>query len=183
MRRPLHTAALATVLAAGFGAGPASASTIKPVGFAEMVQRASVVAQGQVVDVESFWGRGAEIAHSDPAAKESKAPARGRVGATTAATAQGGAPQSVGTKGGRMIFTRVRFQVEETVKGEAASEVELVIAGGTVGGTTAEVVGMPRFERGGRYLLFLRDAYPAHAVPVVGVNQGFFRLIRDRSEE
>jgi hypothetical protein len=179
MRRPLYSAALAAVLAAGSGTVPALASTIKPVGFAEMVQRASVVAQGRVVNVESFWGRGAEIAHSDTAAKESKAPARGAVTAAAAAAAQGAAPQSLGTKGGRMIFTRVRLEVEATVKGEAGSEVELVVAGGTIGDTTAEVVGMPRFEKGGRYLLFLRDAYPTHAVPMVGVNQGFFRVVRD----
>jgi hypothetical protein len=179
MEKPLRIAALATGLAAGFAAGPALASTVKPVGFAEMVQRASVVAQGQVVDVASFWGRGAEIAQSDRAPKESKAPARGQVSAARAAAAQGVAAQSLGTKGGRMIFTRVRLQVEDTIKGKAAPEVELVIAGGTIGSTTAEVVGMPRFEKGGRYMLFLRDAYPAHAVPIVGVNQGFFRVIRD----
>jgi hypothetical protein len=178
MTKSLRVAAVAAL--ASTATAPGGATTIKPLGFEEMVRRASLVAQGRVVKVESFRAGGTEIARNDSKAKDATSPSR-PTAETAAALATGApaAPVSLPTEGGRMIFTRVRFEVDEAVKGEPGGEVEFVIAGGTVSGRTAKVWGLPVFEEGSRYLLFLREGRPESASPIVGVNQGFFRVVRD----
>jgi hypothetical protein len=174
-------------LAAGLFAGvaaPALATTIKPVGFGEMVDRSALVAQGRAVSVESFWGKGSALKRRASAEKESTSPRRSAESETAApgaAKAAPGRPVSLPTEGGRMIFTRVRLEVDESIKGDAGSEVEFVVAGGTVDGLTATVEGMPRFEKGNRYLVFLQQGFAETAVPIVGVNQGFFQVVRDEN--
>lgn len=59
-----------------------------------------------------------------------------------------------------------------------SSEFMLDIAGGTKGGFRAEILDLPRFVVGDRVLLFVRGN--GHAVfPVVGVHQGYFRVVPD----
>jgi len=59
-----------------------------------------------------------------------------------------------------------------------SSEFVLDIAGGTKDGLRAEILDLPRFAVGDRVLLFVRGN--GHAVfPVVGVHQGYFRVLPD----
>lgn len=54
---------------------------------------------------------------------------------------------------GKHIVTTVRFKVERTLKGQAGQELQLEFLGGTIGGLTMEVDGMPQFQVGDRDVL------------------------------
>jgi hypothetical protein len=152
--------------------------TLRPIGFDEMVGRASVIMQGRVTKLESFWGMGSALARRE-GEKESRSPTRRPRTALPTPNTAPSAPISVGTEGGQMIFTRVTLETISPVKGSLGNEVELVVAGGTLDGQSAFIPGMPEFEVGGTYFLFLKEDYPAIADPIVGVSQGFFQVIQD----
>lgn len=78
------------------------------------------------------------------------------------------------------IFTMVEFRTEEILKGTAGSFVRLRFLGGTVGGTTLEVVGVPQFKPGDRVVLFV-EGNGVQFCPVVGVYHGKFGVRKDES--
>lgn len=53
------------------------------------------------------------------------------------------------------IFTKVKFTVEETIKGESVTETEVLVPGGRMGNIIYEVSDMPVFIEGEESLLFL----------------------------
>lgn len=74
--------------------------------------------------------------------------------------------------------TVVRFDVEDTVAGSLPSSIELTFSGGDVGGIRQKVGGMPEFVVGERYVVLVEpDQQPALASPVVGFNQGLYRVV------
>lgn len=74
--------------------------------------------------------------------------------------------------------TVVRFDVEDAVAGSVPSSVELTFSGGDVGGIRQKVGGMPEFVVGERYVVLVEpDRQPALASPVVGFNQGLYRVV------
>jgi hypothetical protein len=82
------------------------------------------------------------------------------------------------TPQGRAIVTQVTFKVEDVWKGAAGGVTHLEFLGGTIGGTTMEVVGMPTFHDGQRSVLFVSS--DAHAAsPLVGFWHGRMRVERD----
>src|ERR1043165_8613240 len=61
--------------------------------------------------------------------------------------------RTVGTN--RVIFTRVEFENEETLKGKAGTSLTLEFLGGTVGEVTLRVADVPAFVARDRVLLFV----------------------------
>ncbi len=77
--------------------------------------------------------------------------------------------------------TVVRFAVEETVAGSVPAAVEITLSGGEVGGIRQRVDGMPEFVVGERYVVLLEaDQNPPLTSPVVGFNQGLYRVVGER---
>ncbi len=74
--------------------------------------------------------------------------------------------------------TVVRFDVEEAVAGSLPASIELTFSGGDVGGIRQKVGGMPEFVVGERYVVLVEpDRQPPLASPVVGFNQGLYRVV------
>ena len=77
------------------------------------------------------------------------------------------------------IYTYVAFSNLQFVKGEhPGTTIEIRLFGGSVGGETIEVLGMPRYVLGERNLIFLAGNY-RYICPVVGWGQGRFKIGRD----
>ncbi len=80
-----------------------------------------------------------------------------------------------------LVFAHVRLRLLEDIKGRTeGSVVELRLVGGRVGNVVTDVVGMPKFKRGGECVLILgkknRLGYPV----VVQAGRGAFDLRRDK---
>lgn len=76
------------------------------------------------------------------------------------------------------LFTRYRFAVTETIKGEQRPNLELLLPGGEFQGTRVRIPGMPAFVPGEEMVLFLTaENQLGHAWPV-GLGQGKFRIQR-----
>lgn len=87
--------------------------------------------------------------------------------------------ESVPVRDGSFAYTYVTFDVEETLKGSTAGPVlTLRIAGGQAGRHLIEIAGAPKFERGGRHVLFVQDN-DRHPIPLLGGPQGKLNLVRD----
>jgi len=81
------------------------------------------------------------------------------------------------TSQGRAIKTYVTFKVEEVWKGSSGAVTQLEFLGGTIGGTTMEVVGMPTFREGQRAVLFVSGERTVS--PLVGFWHGRMRVEKD----
>lgn len=80
----------------------------------------------------------------------------------------------------RRIESEVRFEGVEYLKGRLATssaEFRLVVPGGTVGGMQMRIADAPEFVVGQKWVLFLLPSYKTF--PVVGLNQGAFRITAD----
>jgi hypothetical protein len=85
--------------------------------------------------------------------------------------------ESVATGDGAFAFTLVTLRVDETLKGATRdSDLTLRFAGGEVGEDVFEVPGVPRFEPGGRHLLFVVGNRRL-GCPLVGWFQGKLDLV------
>jgi len=81
---------------------------------------------------------------------------------------------------GPLIYTHYRIQVTERWKGPSASEVEVVVPGGTVGGVRQTFTGTPRLGEGAEYVLFLWTG-SSGLTHILGFTQGVFDVKRDAS--
>ncbi|MCH7493828.1 hypothetical protein IIA16_03860, partial [bacterium] len=79
------------------------------------------------------------------------------------------------------VWTHVRLAVEDDLFGNLGGleELEITHPGGLYQGIYMEIPGHPEFSVGQRYVLFLWDESRPWFTPVVGFNQGAFRVIRD----
>ena len=75
---------------------------------------------------------------------------------------------------GKLILTSHTIQVEETIKGEASSTVEVTTIGGKVGNHMLHVSGMPSFARDESTIVFVENS-GAYST-VVGMGQGKFTV-------
>lgn len=76
------------------------------------------------------------------------------------------------------IWTLTSFEVTETWKGSATSQITVRLLGGTVGSLTLTVSGVPRFRAGEDVTLFLEPTKRGD-LTVVSWQQGTFRIVRD----
>ncbi len=152
---------------------PCPATTIVPLDFSTMVERSAIVFEGTVVDIQTT-SSGTDIRQETP--KESTQPLTEAGEGEADTSTQPSAPQAVGVEGGRMIFTEVTLSVDRVVAGQADDTVTFRIAGGSDGQVEVTVFGMPQFEPGKRYVVFLGPDYQSTAAPITGVNQGFFQV-------
>lgn len=83
---------------------------------------------------------------------------------------------------GPLIYTHYRVQVTERWKGPEASQVEVVVPGGTAGGLRQSFAGTPRLAEGAEYVLFLWTG-PSGLTHILGFTQGVFDLKRESSGE
>jgi hypothetical protein len=192
-RTAVVTVFLAGVLGADAGAPAVSpATTIRPVEFDAMVQQSAIVVHGRVVKLETVQGSRAAVARRGAADKPSQPPQAAPPPAMPEDSGSGPASDAAGAAGaaisgaaagvrntGRMIFTLVTLAPLSVAKGAAGGNIELLVAGGEIDGRGVVVHGMPTFELGGEYVVFLKNAYWDSADPIVGVNQGFFRVVKD----
>jgi hypothetical protein len=86
--------------------------------------------------------------------------------------------ETVLSQDGSFPFTFVTFEVESVLKGETDPHVTLRFHGGATEKELVVVHGMPQFEVGESYLLFVRGNGAA-ASPVVGWIQGQFRFTKE----
>lgn len=92
--------------------------------------------------------------------------------------------RSVRSPDGRAILTRYVLQDLELIKGAVPSApFELSLPGGVLGDEAQLYPGVPRLLRGERYVLFLYDREVAVFLPLVGVQQGLYRVLRDAAGE
>lgn len=158
--------------------GLASGGSFRPLTFQELVQGAGVIARGTVVKLEPVV-RGVDIRR-----EKNKTHVAPQV-SPAAPTAPGAGPEgpvAVDVEGGRMVFTRVEFQVRDMVAGTVDGPLVFEVAGGVGAGVEVTVAGLPRFVLGAQYILFLRDPYVGVGDPIVGGNQGCFEVIRAESD-
>lgn len=77
------------------------------------------------------------------------------------------------------IRTLVSFNELEVLKGEVPSApFELPLPGGIIGDEAQVYPGAPRLRAGTRYVLFIRGQN-SEFLPLVGAQQGLFRILRD----
>lgn len=162
-----------------------SATTIVPLSLDKVVEQSDLIFEGKVIDLQ-VEATGVDIktskekAHSAPRQVPQPTVTDEENAAPKAPYAEPQAPVGLGVEGGRMLFTRVTMLVDRDIGGSlSASTVSFRVAGGTDGDTEVSVAGMPRFELDQRYVVFLRHDYTRDAAPIVGVNQGFFKIVPD----
>lgn len=77
----------------------------------------------------------------------------------------------------RMVYTYVKFKVDQTLKGQPQQEILIRQPGGRAGGIGMVVHGVANFRTGERALVFLK--HDADGAPsLVGMAQGKFRIYR-----
>jgi len=76
------------------------------------------------------------------------------------------------------IWTFTSFDIEETWRGSAPSQISVRLLGGRVGNITSTVSGVPRFASGEEVVLFL-ESTPRGDFSIVSWEQGTFRIRRD----
>jgi hypothetical protein len=84
--------------------------------------------------------------------------------------------RTVGTN--RVIFTLVKFERQEVLKGDVGVSVTLQFLGGTVGDVTLEIAGVPKFNAGDREFLFA-EGNGVQFCPLVGMFHGKFGVRKD----
>jgi hypothetical protein len=84
---------------------------------------------------------------------------------------------------GTRIYTYVRLADLEVIKGEwHDTEYVLRVSGGVVDQRGEVYPGLPQFEEGRRYILFIQGNFSA-LFPVVGLHQGVFRVEWDPTRQ
>lgn len=76
------------------------------------------------------------------------------------------------------IWTFTTFEVEEVWRGAAPAQISVRLLGGTAGGLTSSVAGIPRFWPGEEVVLFLERTQRGD-FSIVSWEQGTFRIRRD----
>jgi hypothetical protein len=80
----------------------------------------------------------------------------------------------------KYLETLVRFAVEDVVAGDVPSTVTLRFSGGRLGTVEHVIDAMPVFAVGERYVVMAeRDQEPPLVSPIVGFNQGLYRVVDD----
>jgi len=100
------------------------------------------------------------------------------VGTVTSIDSRWGEGYNAGT-----IYSLIQLEQLEVVKGEETQgPFTLKVIGGIVGDQAQFYPGMPQFQTGQRYLLFVRGNNRL-IFPIVGVSQGIYRVQWDESQQ
>ena len=83
---------------------------------------------------------------------------------------------------GSLIYTQYSIQVLERLKGPEASQVDVVVLGGTSQGLSQTFSGAPQLGVGVDYVLFLWTG-PSGLTQIIGLSQGLFQLQKDDKGE
>jgi hypothetical protein len=83
---------------------------------------------------------------------------------------------------GALIYTQYTIQVLERLKGPEASQVDVVVLGGTSRGLSQTFSGAPQLGGGVDYILFLWTG-PSGLTQIIGLSQGVFQLQKDGNGE
>jgi hypothetical protein len=78
----------------------------------------------------------------------------------------------------RHLATRVTFQIERAIKGDAAPTLTLEFMGGERDGRRQEIAGLPRFAVGDRGVFFVENR-EGRLCPITRLRHGRYRLARD----
>jgi hypothetical protein len=89
------------------------------------------------------------------------------------------AKESAWNKDRTKIFTRVRIQTGERIKGDPGTEVVVTVPGGQVGSTVYEVSDIPSFAEGEEMLVFLWN-HPSGKTLVTGALQGKLSIVEEK---
>ena len=79
---------------------------------------------------------------------------------------------------GNVIHTYVQCRVLRVLKGDLGATVTVRLLGGQVGNDRMEIPGLPTFEVGAKYILFLAGNGSAFC-PLVGIMHGSYRVLTD----
>jgi hypothetical protein len=77
----------------------------------------------------------------------------------------------------RWILTYATFQVERSIKGQAAGEVTVAVPGGSVNGIRQETIGVPHYEQGDERVIFVKNTQLGPSV--LYFDQGNYNVVRD----
>ena len=92
-------------------------------------------------------------------------------------------PQSLGTEGGMMLFTKISMAPESVLGSrdgiESDGQIRFMAAGGALDDFEVVVHGMPELQAGGRYIVFLYRELQNRGDPYVGLGQGVFPVVFD----
>jgi hypothetical protein len=162
-------------------ASPLPGTTVVRVPFDEMVRRSGWIVRATVAEmhVEIVPAHG-----GPPSARREKVgfpPSPDVPAVPPAALKEPITGASFGGGHGPIPFTHISLVLDEIVKGPShPGLLKLRMPGGPLpDGRRMEVLGLPRFEVGRRYYLFLRPDCETIGDFVTGVNQGFFRIVAD----
>ncbi len=174
--RARFAAALVLILS---GVAPLNATTIVHIPFDRLVTSAGLIAEVTVLEThtEMVHTPGYRPSRTTAMPKTTRIPQR--MAKEDVPPPPWAAPVSAGVEPGRVIFTHITLAIDNVIKGKAPAVIHLRMPGGEHGGLTMVVHGLPRFAREGRYLLLLSPDYESQGAPVVGFNQGFFRIEPD----
>ena len=83
---------------------------------------------------------------------------------------------------GPVIYTHYKIQVTERFKGPVQSSVDVVVPGGVANNLRQSFAGMPEFQAGEEYVLFLYTGKDGKTL-VIGLTQGLFSLAKDHATD
>jgi hypothetical protein len=83
--------------------------------------------------------------------------------------------QTVSAYRGSIIYTHYQVQVSETLKGPAASQLEIVVPGGAANQLRQAFAGAPTLSPGQDYVLFLWTS-KSGLTQIIGLSQGLFAV-------
>ena len=86
--------------------------------------------------------------------------------------------RSVATTRGNALRTLVTLDIQECAKGTAPRQLTLTLAGGTLGGKSTAIAGMPQFQVGDREILFVQGN-GRQFCPMVGLYHGRYRVLAE----
>ena len=118
----------------------------------------------------SAWPATLERLTLEDMAVKSTAIVRGTVGDSWVAATDG------------VIYTHYKIQVSETLKGAAASSVEVMVPGGALNGLRYNVAGAPTLNKGAEFVFFLWTS-KSGITWITGLTQGLFALPGDGSSD
>jgi len=176
------------LLVLSLSASSVTAATIRRVPFDEMVRSSGLIVEATVIRMTTEEvrttshlapGKPVSPEASTPPVPEEKRGQRDEAKPSDESNPTKESPVPVDAEAGSMIFTRITLALDRTVKGSHGRLLHLRMPGGTYGDTRVFIPGLPAFEMGKSYFLFLRPDCEETGVPFVGVSQGFFRIEQD----
>jgi hypothetical protein len=88
--------------------------------------------------------------------------------------------QTSSTSRGSIIYTHYQVQVSETLKGHAASQLDIVVPGGAANQLQQTFAGAPTLVPGQDYVLFLWTS-KSGLTQIIGLSQGLFAVTTNAS--